>query len=103
MHATARRLNAGQLPVAPPRPRLRAVAERPRRRRAPQAATVALYALGLTLGFLLAAVASAPGGSAIVTGELRLAAVGAAVSVVALLRARAVARRRPARARTAAL
>ena len=37
-------------PRSPPpraRPRLRAVAERPRRRRAPQAATVALYALGL--------------------------------------------------------
>ena len=103
MHTAARRLSPQDLPLAPARPSLRAVAEQPRRRRAPRAATVALYALGLTVGFLLAAVASAPGGSAIVAGELRLAAVGAAVSGVALLRARAVARRRPVRTRPTAL
>jgi len=102
MHATARRLRPHDAPLAPARPRLRAVSERPRRR-APRAATLALYALGLTLGFLLAALASAPGGSGVVTGELWLAALAAAVAGVALLRARAVARRRPARPRAAAL
>lgn len=95
MHATARRLRPHDSPLVPARPRLRAVSEQ-RRRRAPRAATVALYALGLTLGFLLAALASAPGGSEGVTGELRLAAAGAAVAGLALLRARAVARRRGA-------
>jgi hypothetical protein len=71
------------------------VAPRPRPRRAPRAATVALYALGLVVGFLLAAAASAPGGADVVTGELRLAGAAALVAAVALLRARAVARRRP--------
>jgi hypothetical protein len=70
------------------------VAPQPRRGRAPQAATVALYALGLVAGFLLAALASAPGGAEVVTGELRLAGVAAVVAAVALVRARAVARRR---------
>jgi hypothetical protein len=102
MHATARRLHTHDAPLAPARPRLRAVpGQRPRR--APRAATVALYALGLTMGFLLAALASAPGGSAVVTGELRLAAVGAIVTGLALLRARAVARRRRAQTGTAVL
>jgi hypothetical protein len=55
------------------------------------------------MGFLLAALASAPGGSAVVTGELRLAAVGAIVTGLALLRARAVARRRRAQTGTAVL
>lgn len=102
MHATARRLRPHDAPLAAARPRLRAVSQQPRGR-APRAATVALYALGLTLGFLLAALASAPGGSGVVTGEFRLAAAGAVVTGVALLRARAVARRRPAHPRTAAL
>ncbi|HTI32630.1 MAG TPA: hypothetical protein VL422_03070 [Miltoncostaea sp.] len=94
MHATARSHIARPLPLAPARPQLRAVAPRPRRHRVPAAATVALYALGLVAGFLLAALASAPGGVAVVTGELRLAGVAALVGAVALVRARAVARRR---------
>ncbi|MGE0028381.1 MAG: hypothetical protein AB7O78_00870 [Thermoleophilia bacterium] len=95
MHATARSHIARPVPLAPARPQLRAVAPRPRRRRLPRAATVALYAFGLVVGFLLAALASAPGGAGVVTGELRLAGVAALVGAVALLRARAVARRRP--------
>jgi hypothetical protein len=94
MHATARPHVARPVPLAPARPRLRAVTHRPRRRRAPQAATVALYAFGLVLGFLLAALASTPGGAEVVTGELRLAGAAALVGAVALLRAHAVARRR---------
>ena len=102
MHATARRLRSHDAALALARPGLRAVSgQRPQR--APRAATVALYALGMTLGFLLAALASAPGGADLVTGELRLAAAGALVSGLALLRARAVARRRPARPRTASV
>ena len=95
MHATARSHIARPIPLAPARPRLRAVTPRSRRRRAPQAATVALYAFGLVLGFLLAALASAPGGAEVVSGELRLAGAAALVGAAALLRARAVARRRP--------
>ena len=95
MHATARSPIARPVPLAPGRPHLRAVTPRPRRRRAPRAATVALYAFGLVLGFLLAALASAPGGAQVVTGEIRLAGAAALLGAVALLRARAVARRRP--------
>ena len=95
MHATARSPIARPVPLAPARPHLRAVTPRPRRPRAPRAATVALYAFGLVLGFLLAALASAPGGAQVVTGELRLAGAAALLGAVALLRARAVARRRP--------
>ena len=95
MHATARSRIAPPVALAPTPPRLRAVPSRPRRRRAPRAATVALYALGLVAGFLLAALASAPGGADVVTGELRLAGAAALVAAVALVRARAVARRRP--------
>lgn len=96
MHATARQSEqfAPRLPA--PRPQLRAVPT-PRRRRAPSAATVALYAMGLVAGFLLAAVASLPGGGAIVTAQLLLALAAATVCGLALVRARAVARRRPAR------
>lgn len=103
MHATARTHTLAAAPVAPARPLLREVPS-PRRRRAPRAATVALYSLGLTAGFLLAAVASAPGGGAIVAGQLKLAAAGAIISGLALVRARAVTRRRTGPgARTAAV
>ena len=54
---------------------------------------MALYAIGLTAGFLLAALASAPGGGAIIAGQMALAGVGALIGFLALLRARAVARR----------
>lgn len=103
MHATAPRLSPQDAPLAARRPPLRAVADQPRRARLPRAATVALYALGLVAGFLLAALASAPGGSEIVAGELRLAGGAAVIGGLALLRARAVARRRPPHRRPAAL
>ena len=96
MHATARQ-TPHYAPQAPaPRPHLRAVPT-PRRRRAPAAATVALYAMGLVAGFLLAALASTPGGATIVTVQLLLALTAATVCGLALVRARAVARRRPGR------
>lgn len=94
MPATARSIALPVSAAAPARPRLRAVPEARRRTRVPQAATVALYAFGLAAGFVLAAIASAPGGEKIVTGQGRLALVCAAVGGLALLRARAVARRR---------
>ena len=93
MHATARTHPLAEAPVAPARPRLREVPA-PRRRRLPAAATIAVYALGLTAGFLLAALASAPGGGAIVAGQMTLALAGAIVAGLALVRARTVARRR---------
>jgi fatty acid desaturase len=93
MHATARTHQLAEAPLAPARPRLREVPA-PRRRRLPSAATIAVYALGLTAGFLLAALASAPGGGAVVAGQMTLALAGAVVAGLALVRARAVARRR---------
>ncbi len=53
--------------------------------------------MGLCAGFLLAALASAPGGAWVVTVQLQLALVAAVVSALALVRARAVARRRAPR------
>ena len=101
MHATARTDQLAEAPLAPAPPRLRQVPT-PRRRRLPSAATVALYSFGLTAGFLLAAMASAPGGSAIVAGQLKLAVAGAVIGGLALVRARAVTRRRSVvRTRTA--
>ena len=97
MHATARTDQLAGAHAAPARPRLRTVPAPRRRRLLPSAATVALYAIGLTAGFLLAALASAPGGGAIVAGQLQLAALGAVVGALALVRARAVARRRTGR------
>ena len=93
MHATARTLQYAEAPAAPAAPRLHEVPTA-RRRRPPRAATAALSSLGLPAGFLLAAVASAPGGGAVVAGQLKLALAGAVVGGLALLRARAVTRRR---------
>ncbi len=93
MHATARTHQLAEAAAAPAPPRLRQVPP-PRPRRAPSAPSVALYSLGLTAGFLLAAIASAPGGGAIVAGQLKLALAGALVGGLALVRARAVTRRR---------
>ncbi len=76
-----------------PARRLRPVPAR-RRRRLPSARTVALYALGLVAGFLLAALASAPGGAEVVAFQVQMAAIAGAVGGLAALRARAVARRR---------
>ena len=95
MHALARSTHAPAAP-APRRAHLRAVpAPAPRRR--PRSAAVALYALGLCAGFLLAALASAPGGAWVVTLQLQLALASGAVAALALVRARAVTRRRAAR------
>jgi len=85
---------------AQPRPRLRAVAPPTRRRRTPSARAVAFYGLGMIAGFLLAGLASAPGGAGVVGWQLSLAAAAFAVTGLAAMRARAVARRaRPAPAR----
>lgn len=100
MTATARSLHlAPQAHTPSPRPILRAVPPPRRGARAPRAATVALYALGMCAGFLLAALASAPGGGEVVAGQAWLAAAAAAVAVPALLRSRAVARRARRRSR----
>lgn len=86
------------LPEPPRRPpaRLRAVPAA-REHRVPSARALALYALGLVAGFLLAALASLPGGAEVVSGQVGLAGAAAVVVGLAALRARAVARRRPAR------
>lgn len=83
------------LPAPSPtrRPRLRALPAPPPRRIA-GAGALALYALGLTAGFLLAGMASLPGGADVVTGQLGLALPAAVMCGLAALRARAVARRR---------
>ncbi|MGD9696840.1 MAG: hypothetical protein AB7V42_14410 [Thermoleophilia bacterium] len=83
-----------------PRPLLRAVPPS-RRRLLPRARSVAFYALGLVAGFLLAALASTPGGTEVVAWQLTLALAAAVVAGLAALRARAVARRRRARPRLA--
>jgi hypothetical protein len=57
---------------------------------------VSRYALGLMIGFLLAAVASGPGGAGVVAGQLALAGVSALVMMLAAMRHRAVTRRRVA-------
>ena len=92
MHAHAHTHRLVDAPAATPRPRLREAPAPTRRRRRPSAADLALYSLGLTAGFLLAALASAPGGGLIVAGQMALAVVGALVCALALLRARAVSR-----------
>lgn len=93
MHALARR----DAPAPAPRPPALRAVEAPRRRprTAPDAWDIARFAVGLMLGFLLGAVASAPGGGAIVAGQLTLAAIAAVVAVAAALRDRAVRGRRP--------
>ena len=93
MPALAQRHDLLPAPPARPRTRLRALPAA-RRRRAPSARALALYALGLMAGFLLAGAASLPGGAGVVTGQLGLAVLAAALAGLAALRARAVARRR---------
>jgi hypothetical protein len=95
MPALAQRHDHLPAPSRRPSPRLRALPPA-RRRRAPSPHAVALYALGLVAGFLLAGAASLPGGAEIVSGQLGLAALAAVVAGLAGLRARAVARRRTA-------
>lgn len=89
MHALASSPGLSEAPAAARRPRLRTVPP-PR----PRAASVAIYAVGLTAGFLLAAVASVPGGLAVAGGQLALAGVCAAVAGLALARSRTVVRAR---------
>jgi len=104
MPATSHLPTTLEPPRARARPRLRAVAPPTRRRRTPSARTVAFYGLGMIAGFLLAGLASAPGGAGVVGWQLTLAAVACAVTGLAAMRARAVARRaRPAPARPARL
>ncbi len=93
MPALAHRHDPLPRPAGPARTGLRAVPP-PRRRRAPSARALALYALGLMAGFLLAGVASLPGGGDVVAGQVGLAAPAALVAGLAAMRARAVARRR---------
>ena len=92
MLATALR-HAESHPRPDPAPRLRPVPAR-RRRGLPSARTVALYALGLVAGFLLAALASVPAGAGVVASQVQMAAIAGAVGGLAALRARAVTRRR---------
>jgi hypothetical protein len=94
MPALAHRHDHLPAPSGPPAPRLRALP--PARRGAPSARAVALYALGLVAGFLLAGAASLPGGAEIVSGQLGLAVPAVLVAALAGLRARAVTRRRAA-------
>lgn len=91
MHALARRTPTA--PVAPPLRAVEAPARRPRPRY--DAWDVARFAAGLTIGFLLAAVASAPGGGAIVAGQLVGAVASAAVGALAALRWRRTRARHP--------
>jgi hypothetical protein len=79
-------------PRPAPARRLRPVPAR--RRRLPSPGTVALYALGLVAGFLLAALASAPAGTEVVAFQVQMAAIAGAVGGLAALRARALTRRR---------
>ncbi len=98
MSAVTERHDHLPAPAGPPAPPLRALPPARRRRGAPSARAVALYALGLVAGFLLAGAASLPGGAEIVSGQVGLAVLAAAVAGLAGLRARAVARRRAAAA-----
>lgn len=79
---TAQRRSAPRLALAPA----------PVRR--PLSATIALFGLGLTPGFLLAAGASAQGGARMVDTALLLAGISATVTVAAALRSRRIAVRR---------
>ena len=72
-------------------PRLVAVA---RARRRPLSATIALFGLGMTPGFLLAGAVSAQGGAGTVTTAWTLAGLSALVTVAAALRSRQIAVRR---------
>ena len=93
MPATALRQMESSHPRSTTAPRLRPVPAR-RRRRLPSARKVALYALGLVAGFLLAALASAPAGAGGVAFPVELAALAAVGGGLAAVRARAVTRRR---------
>ena len=79
------------------RPRLELVTPAPSRR--PFSATLTLFGAGMTPGFLLAAAASAQGGSAMVRTALIAAGISALVTVAAATRARQIARRREQRLR----
>lgn len=79
--------------AARPRRPLTLVPRPGRRPRRPHARGVVAYGFGATVGFLLAALASAPGGEAVVAGQMQLAGAAAAVTSLAALRSRAVARR----------
>ena len=69
----------------------------PTRWRRPLSATIALFAAGLTPGFLLASAVSVQGGPGMVQAELTLAAASATLCVTAAMRSRQIARRRARR------
>jgi hypothetical protein len=77
-------------------PRL-ALVGKTRRTRPPLSATLALFAAGMTPGFLLASIASAQGGAGLVHSALLLAGTSALVAVAAATRARQIERRRERR------
>ena len=97
MHALARTESPSPGPQAPP---LRVV-DVPDARTGGRLSAwdVARYATGLAIGFGLAAIASAPGGTAMVGLQLACAGVAAAVAGLATLRHRACTRRSTRRAR----
>ena len=70
-------------PAPRPRPHLHAVPT-PVRRRRPRRDDVRVYALGLMIGFLLAAVATAPGGSLVLVPVLGAAVSGTVAGMLAL-------------------
>ncbi len=70
----------------------RPVADAPARR--PLSATIALFGLGMTPGFLLAGAASAQGGAGMVTSAWTLAGLSGLVTIAAALRSRQIAVRR---------
>ena len=88
MTATLYDINTGRRPDAP-----RLVAIAPPRRR-PVSATIALFGLGMTPGFLLAGAVSAQGGAGMVATAWTLAGLSALVTVAAALRSRQIAVRR---------
>jgi hypothetical protein len=88
MTATLYDINTGRRHDAP-----RPIAAAPSRRR-PLSATIALFGLGMTPGFLLAGAVSAQGGAGMVGTAWTLAGVSALVTVAAALRSRQIAVRR---------
>src|SRR5450631_2056405 len=82
-----------------PVPSQLSVVGKARRTRPPLSATLALFAAGMTPGFLLASVASAQGSAGIVDTELLLAGAAAVTALTAATRARHIQRQRQQRIR----
>lgn len=84
MHSAPQPLERADVPVAaaPHAPELRLLST-PHPRRRPSARSVRVYALGALVGFLLAALVSAPGGGEIVATQLAGAAIAAVAAALA--------------------